>query len=152
MAKKAATSQLASSRIFDDVLALASTLLRNRKDLGADKLHSLAQATREYATALSDLPNLKAQAASASESIEGLADYVMHTDVENMAADASNFARRHPMATLGMTIAAGYLASRMMRPAASRRAPTPRRGASRKKAKAPIHARRSANGSAQPHA
>ena len=47
-----------SRRIFDDVLALAGTLARGRKDMGADKLHSLASLTREYAASMTDLPNL----------------------------------------------------------------------------------------------
>lgn len=48
-----------SRRIFDDVLSLAGTLARGRKDLGADKLHSLASLTRDYAASMTDLPNLQ---------------------------------------------------------------------------------------------
>lgn len=103
-----------SRRIFDDVLALAGTLARGRKDLGADKLHSLASLTREYAASMTDLPNLRVQVASAADSLEGVADYVMHTDIEQMVGDAGTFARRHPLATLAVTVAAGMAASRLM--------------------------------------
>ena len=63
-----------SRRIFDDVLSLAGTLARGRKDLGADKLHSLASLTRDYAASMTDLPNLRVQAASAADGLEGVAD------------------------------------------------------------------------------
>ena len=96
-----------SRRIFDDVLSLAGTLARGRKDLGADKLHSLASLTRDYAASMTDLPNLRVQVASAADSLEGVADYVMHTEIEQMVGDAGTFARRHPMATLAVTVAAG---------------------------------------------
>ena len=103
-----------SRRIFDDVLALAGTLARGRKDLGADKLHSLASLTRDYAASMTDLPNLRVQVASAADSLEGVADYVMHTEIEQMVGDAGTFARRHPLATLAVTVAAGMAASRLM--------------------------------------
>ena len=103
-----------SRRIFDDVLALAGTLAKGRKDLGADKLHSLAELTREYAASMTDLPNLRVQVASAADSLEDVADYVMHTEIEQMVGDAGTFARRHPVATLAMTVAVGMAASRLM--------------------------------------
>jgi ElaB/YqjD/DUF883 family membrane-anchored ribosome-binding protein len=146
-------AQNTSYRIFDDILALAGSLLRSRKDLGADKLHTLAQATRDYAASLTDMPTLRAHATSASESLEGLAEYVMHTDIEHMVTDANNFARKHPLAALGVTVAAGIVASRLMRPASVSTTTGPRRSTSKKKkAKPVVRARRGTNGSAQPHA
>ncbi len=103
-----------SRRILDDVMALAGTLVRSQKDMGADKLNSLASLTREYAASMTDLPNLRVQVASAADSLEGVADYVMHTEIEQMVGDAGTFARRHPLATLAMTVAAGMAASRLM--------------------------------------
>jgi len=38
-----------SRRIFDDVIGAGRNTARGRKDLGADKLHSLASLTRDYA-------------------------------------------------------------------------------------------------------
>ena len=55
-AKSATGSQSSSHRIFDDVLALAGTLARGRKELGADKLQSLAASTRDFAASMTDLP------------------------------------------------------------------------------------------------
>ena len=141
-----------SRRIFDDVLALAGTLARGRKDMGADKLHSLAALTREYAASMTDLPNLRVQVASAADSLEGVADYVMHTEIEQMVGDAGTFARRHPLATLAVTVAAGMAASRLMyrqpmkMTAASSRKAGPRRASGVSKRSAP--ARRTANGHA----
>jgi hypothetical protein len=112
--RNAGAAHNGSRRIFDDVLALAGTLVRSQKDLGADKLNSLASLTREYAASMTDLPNLRIQVASAADSLEGVADYVMHTEIEQMVGDAGTFARRHPLATLAVTVAAGMAASRLM--------------------------------------
>ncbi len=136
-----------SSRIFDDVLALVGTLVRSRKDFGADKLHSLAEATREYAASMTDLPNLRTHVSSAAESIEGLSEYVMHTDVEHMMADAGTFARRHPFATLGVTVAAGVVVSRYIRPSPSTMK-TSTRKTTAKARRHPVQTPRGKNGSA----
>jgi len=143
-----------SRRIFDDVLALAGTLARGRKDLGADKLHSLAALTRDYAASMADLPNLRVQVASAADSIEGVADYVMHTEIEQMVGDAGTFARRHPLAALAVTVAAGMAASRLMyrqpvkMTAASSRKLSPRRTSGARVGKRSAQSRRAANGHA----
>lgn len=149
----------ASRRIFDDVLALAGTLARGRKDMGADKLHSLASLTREYAASMTDLPNLRVQVASAADSLEGVADYVMHTDIEQMVGDAGTFARRHPLATLAVTVAAGMAASRLMQrqpvkmTAGSRRKTGRQRTTASSARKRVAQTRRSnVNGKAQAHA
>ena len=143
-----------SRRIFDDVLALAGTLAKGRKEVGADKLHSLAELTREYAASMSDLPNLRTQVASAADSLEDVADYVMHTEIEQMVGDAGTFARRHPFATLAVTVAAGMAASRLMyrHPASSRtrsgRKASVRRTSASGVSKRSAQARRSTNGQA----
>ena len=143
-----------SRRILDDVLALAGTLVRSQKDMGADKLNSLASLTREYAASMTDLPNLRVQVASAADSLEGVADYVMHTEIEQMVGDAGTFARRHPLATLAMTVAAGMAASRLMyrqpvkMTAASGRKASPRRASTSGARKRTAQARRNTNGHA----
>ncbi len=136
-------------RIFDDVLALASTMARSRKDFGAEKLQSLAAATRDYAASMTDMPNLKSHVVSASDTIEEVAEYVMHTDIDHMVHDAGIFARRHPLATLGLTIGAGIAASRIFRPRHSITAVRPRVPvATRKVRKQAVRPRSKANGSA----
>ena len=152
--RNASSARDGSRRIFDDVLALAGTLASGRKDLGADKLHSLASLTREYAASMTDLPNLRVQVASAADSLEGVADYVMHTEIEQMVGDAGTFARRHPLATLAVTVAAGMAASRLMyRQPRSATARSSRRTSSRRTsasgaAKRSAQARRNTNGHA----
>lgn len=156
--KSATGSQNGSRRIFDDVLALAGTLARGRKDLGADKLYSLASSTREFAASMTDLPNLRVHVASAADSLEGVAEYVMHTDIEQMAGDAGTFARRHPLATLAVTVVAGMAAGRFMRrqpvntKAGSSRSASSRRGTAPSVHKRVTQSRRGTNGKGQAHA
>jgi hypothetical protein len=122
--------------------------------MGADKLNSLASLTREYAASMTDLPNLRVQVASAADSLEGVADYIMHTEIEQMVGDAGTFARRHPLTTLAMTVAAGMAASRLMyrqpmkMTAASSRKASPRRASTLSASKRSAQSRRTANGHA----
>jgi hypothetical protein len=103
-----------SHRIFDDVLAMAGSLANSRKNFAAAKLESLAQSARDFAGAMPDMPNVKTYASVAAESLEGLASYVMDSDLETMAGDAREFARTHPMATLAASIAGGMILTQMM--------------------------------------
>lgn len=115
-AKSANGNQSISYRIFDDILALVGTLARSQKDFGADKLHALAGATRGYTASMAELPNLRTHISLAAESLESLAEYVMHTDIKDIVGDARTFTLRHPFAALGVTVAAGTAASYFMRP------------------------------------
>ena len=110
----ARSAQESSYRIFDDVMDVAAALLRSRKELGVAKLQSLAAATKDYATSMTDLPTLQQQALAASQGMENFAEYVMHTDVHHMMDDATVFARRRPLLTLGVAAAAGLAATRML--------------------------------------
>ena len=114
-----------SHGMMDDVLALAGTLASSRKDYAAKKLETLAESVRECSSALPGIPNMKAYASAAAESLEGLAGYVMESDLPTMVSDAREFARRHPMATLAGSIAAGVVIAQMIQvrgaPAPSRR-------------------------------
>ena len=156
--KSANWKQNGSHHIFDDVLALAGTFARGRKDYGADKLHSLTESTREFAASMTDVPNFRIQMASAGESLESLAEYVMHTNIEHMLKDAGTFARRRPFAALTVTIIAGLAVSSFMRPRSSSAKPGSNRGkASRRKTASSgryqvAHPRSSANGKARAHA
>jgi hypothetical protein len=124
----------------------------NRKDFGAEKLQALAGATREYASSIGDLPNLRTHVSSAAESIDGLAEYVMHTDVEHILEDAGTFARRNPLTTLGVSVAAGLAASLLMRPSRSTSKPASKSKARSKARKQPAKHQRRANGTTQAHA
>jgi hypothetical protein len=83
-----------------------------------------------------------------------VADYVMHTEIEQMVGDAGTFARRHPMATLAVTVAAGLAASQLLhRQPAKTRAKTsrkarPRRTSASTSGKRSAQTRRTANGHA----
>lgn len=151
--------QNGSHHVFDDILALAGTFARSRKDLGVDKLHSFAGSTRDFASSMTDVPNLKAQMASAADSLEDLAEYVMQRNIEDMLKDAETFVRRHPLAALTMTVAAGMAVSRFMRPQAtatskpaSKRADSSRRKTASRSRKQVAQPRRAANGKAGAHA
>lgn len=97
----------AASRLFDDALSLASTLADSRKRAGADRIVELASATREFGTSLEDFPQLRQYSGQAADSLDDLADYVARTDIPDMLDDFAGFAKRQPVATLTLGVAAG---------------------------------------------
>ncbi len=96
-----------SHGIYNDVMSITSSLFRNSKDVGADKIRSLAEAARQFATSISDMPNLGSQISVASETIDDFADYVVKTDIDQIVHDGGVFVKRHPVATIATTVAAG---------------------------------------------
>lgn len=134
--------------LVGDLFSIAGALLKSRKDRGVEKLHSLSAATRDYASTLTDLPHLKAQVGAASDSIGDVADYAVHTDVEHMFTDVAAIARKHPMATIGVTVAAGLFAALLLRSTPEPIVETPvRKKPAKKKVPAAAHAR--SNGKAK---
>jgi hypothetical protein len=122
MAKKRNARRRAGSRqnhygqrIFGDVLAVASTLAEGRKHLAAERLTELASATRTLTDTVEDLPYLREYTDAAAERIDELADYVDRTDLPEMLEDAASFAKRQPMATLALGVAAGLVTTQLMR-------------------------------------
>ena len=149
--KKQIKRKAHSNRIFDDVIDLASSLFRNRQALGADRLASLAEATREYAASMTDLPTLQRQVNLASENLGNLADYVMNTDIKHMVSDATVLARRRPLLTLGVAAAAGLAASRWIITSSTPTAPGGRRRIKKKSGKPSVGAARTMNGATHAH-
>lgn len=116
---KTQSSSTNAFTLIGEVFAIAGALLKSRTDRGAEKLHSLSTATREYAATLTDMPQLRARVGAASESIDDVADYAIHTDIEHMVADATTFARKHPIASLSVAVAAGILVAAVLRSSAA---------------------------------
>ena len=156
MAKAQSTSHYAYT-LLEDVFAVASTLLKRRKEQGVEQLHSMSEATRDYVASLPDIPNLRAKAGAAAESIDEIANYAKNTDVEQMVSDAATFARKHPLTVLGLTLAVGVVAAQLLRttPVAVKMKPSrSSTKAKKKKTKPKIAAkpRRKTNGAAHANA
>jgi ElaB/YqjD/DUF883 family membrane-anchored ribosome-binding protein len=128
-----------SNQLFGNAISLAGVIARNGKDLGAEKILALADATRNYSGTVASVPNVKEYVTLAAESLEGLAEYVTDTEFEKMIDDAGDFARRHPWAVVGAGLAAGLLAAQILRagvakPQSSGLRSAPRRARPRKTA------------------
>lgn len=102
-------------RMFGDVLSLASTLADSRKQVAAERLNELASATRNLTNSVEDLPYLRDYTDAAAQRIDELADYVERTDLDDMLEDIATFAKRQPMATLALGVAAGLVTTQLMR-------------------------------------
>lgn len=129
--------QPAANRLFDDALSLASTLADSRKRAGADRIVELASATREFSHSLDDFPQLRRYSDQAADSLDDLADYIAKTDIPDMLDDFAGFARRQPVATLTLGVAAGLAFTQLVHgwpmPAKRSRAASNGRGKGRRR-------------------
>ena len=100
--------------IFDDILAMAGSLASSRKEYAAAQLETLADSVRQFNETMPQIPTVKAYAATAADSLEELANYVVESDLSEMVADAREFSRRHPFATFGGSLAAGVIITQLL--------------------------------------
>lgn len=107
-------SSRGSPAFFDDLLNMAGSLASSRKEYAAAQLESLADSVRQFSEAMPEIPTVKAYAATAADSLEELADYVVESELSEMMADAREFTRRHPLATFGGSIAAGLVITQLV--------------------------------------
>lgn len=130
-------SQSTANRLFDDALSLASTLAEGRKRAGADRIVEIASATREFGAGLEEFPQLRHYSDQAADNLDDLADYIARTDIPDMLEDVAGFARRQPVATLTLGVAAGLAFTQLVHgwpvPMKSRKTASPANGRGRKR-------------------
>jgi hypothetical protein len=115
MAPRSAPARTNGNRLFDDALSMASTLTRSRKQSEAKRLKDISAATREFGATLDDFPHLRSYADAAAEGMDSVAGYVEETELQDMVSDLAAMARRQPLATIALTIAAGVAAAQLAR-------------------------------------
>lgn len=140
-----------TGRVFDALLALSGGLAQERMVAGAGKIQELAEATRDFGRSMPDIPEARAYVAFAARNLEALATYVSETDPTEMVEDAGVFAKRHPVAVMCAGVAAGLVATQLLRTnvsgfASRRRIPAARRRTNR--ATQARSSKRAANGRA----
>jgi len=108
-------SRRAANSLLNDIKAMGFALLDSRKLAGAERLAGLAEAAQTLSSSLEDTPFLQHYANLAGESLEGLADYVERTDVEDIFEDVVDLARAQPVLTLTLTIVGGVAITQMLR-------------------------------------
>lgn len=109
-----AESARESPAFLDDLMAMAGSLANSRKEYAAAQLETLADSMRQLSETLPSMPTVKTYAETAADSMEDLASYVVESDLADMVADAREFARRHPLATFGGSIAAGVIITQLI--------------------------------------
>lgn len=107
-----------SNGIFDGLLAMAGSLADSRRDNAAAMLGTFAESIRGVVEAMPGMGTLKNYADAAAESLDGLADYVIETDLETIASDAGDFMRQHPVMTITGSVAAGLVVAQMVKASA----------------------------------
>jgi hypothetical protein len=148
------TPKSGTSRLFNDTLALASTLLNSQKELGMEKFNFLIERTRDYASSLKAMPIIRDQVDYVADSLSQISDYIVGTDFDQIVLDTKQFAERNPVLTIGLTTivglgAIGLVASKMSMPKGKQRPRT--QGLSKKGSKIAAGTRSRHNGHAQLH-
>jgi hypothetical protein len=103
-----------SHAFYGDMLGIVGSLLRSRQAAGAEKISSLAVVARNFANDLADIPNIKTYVTGAAEQMENLSDYVTESSFEEMVDDATQLAKRYPVATAVVAAAVGFGFTRLM--------------------------------------
>jgi hypothetical protein len=112
---KAGTRKNTQSRMVEDVLSLAGTILSSKKDWVADKVANLSSATHAYAEALNEVPGVGSYATSTANTFDDFAEYINDSDINDLVRDSSVFAKRHPFQTLAGAVVAGIIAAQLYR-------------------------------------
>lgn len=116
-AKKSTHREQSSAKtgyIFDGVVGLLRTLGNTQKDWGVEKITEIADATKEYASSLKDIPTVGNYAKASAASLNDLAHYVSETEFDQILADSATFAKRHPIIVVIGCAVAGILAAQMV--------------------------------------
>jgi len=136
---RSSSSRDFGSSIFRDVFSLASTVLGSGKHIGAQKISAVADSTRLFGEDIGELPHLQAYAEAAADGLEDLADYIDRTEITDILDEMAMLARRQPVLTAVVALAAGVAVTQAMR----NWRPTTARTRGRKPAK---RSKRSGNG------
>lgn len=110
--------------LADGARARAEHEAEGQMHASADRLGTVAHALQASADELRGKEDWLATAfSSAAQHIEGASEHLHSQNVEGLASELSGFARRHPAAFLGGTVALGFALSRLSKAATSRTTP-----------------------------
>jgi hypothetical protein len=104
-----------SSYIFDGLVAMARTLVNTKKEWGVEQMYEFAEATKQYAKSLEDIPSIGGYATAAAASLKDLTDYVNEAEFDEILKDSSNFAKRHPVPMIIGGAIAGLAVTQILR-------------------------------------
>lgn len=100
----------------------AKSALSSRKEMAATGLHDVAQAFRQTGDQLSGQNTTAAQYTNqVADQIERLSTYLENQDIDQMVADAEEFARRRPELFIGGALVLGFLGARFLKSSSDRR-------------------------------
>lgn len=114
-------AQQTAGQVVDQAKQQATSKLGDQKEQAVGSVGSLAQALRQSGQQLRDKDEapLAGAAENAAERLEGVAAYLRQNTIEDIIADAEDFARRQPAIFLGGAFFLGLLASRFLRSSGS---------------------------------
>lgn len=105
-----------SLHFIDEALSFAKVFTLRRQAFSSKEFQAISQAVSDFATSMKDYPWVQTQIEYVSDGLERLTEYAETADLETVAHDAMEFARRRPLAMFVGAVAAGAVASSMMWP------------------------------------
>ena len=120
-----------------------------------EKFDFLIERTKDYASSLKAMPTIRDQVDYVVDGLSQFSDYIVGTEIDQIALDAKKFAERNPVLTIGLTTliglgAIGLITSKMSIPQDKRHTRTQR--PSKNGSKIGIGTRSRHNGQGQLHA
>jgi hypothetical protein len=101
--------------VLRDVLALFSTIVESGKHVAAHKISAIAESTRTFGEDMDELRHLQAYTEAAAEGLEDIAGYIDETELADIIDDIGAYARRQPVLTAAVTVAAGIVLTQAIR-------------------------------------
>jgi hypothetical protein len=98
-----------------DVLALVSTIISSAKHMSAQKIFAVAHSSRAFGEEGNGLPHFQAYGEAVADGLEDLADYIDRTEVPEIFNDIGALAKRQPILTAAVTLAAGIAVMQVAR-------------------------------------
>ena len=109
--------QQAVESLTDQFRQQAITQVHSQKDMAADSLHSVATAVRQTGQTLRQQgqTSVAEYADRGAAQIDHLSGYLRQHSLDDLVGEVEHFARRQPVAFLGMSFGLGFLASRFFK-------------------------------------
>ena len=112
--------QQAVESLTDQFRQQAMTQVHTQKDMAANSLHDIAAAVHQTGQNLRQQgqTSVAEYADRGAEQIDHLSGYLRQHNVDDLVGEVERFARRQPIAFLGMSFGLGFLASRFFKSSA----------------------------------
>lgn len=104
-----------ASQIWDDAKATLRAVAGEKQRSTAGDIAQFAQALREASRGIPEGGPVALMAAHSAETLDRFSETLRNSDLDSLLREVEQFARSRPAVFLGMTVVAGFLATRFLK-------------------------------------